>query len=66
MTEMDPEARGLTLGIAFAIVTVGRTIGSSLSGLIYEHLGMWVCGIIACGALIVGGTAVQLGARHHR
>jgi len=66
MTEMDPEARGLTLGIAFAIVTIGRTVGSSVSGLIYEHLGMWVCGVIACGALIVGGTAVQLGARHHR
>jgi predicted MFS family arabinose efflux permease len=61
-TEIDPEARGATLGLLLAVVTCIRAVGSVLGTSLYDGPGIGAVGIaaavaIACGAL----TMVLLG-----
>lgn len=66
MTEIHPDARGLTVGVAFGLATVGRAIASPVSGWVYERFGMGANGCIAGVALVAGVAAMGVGLRGQR
>jgi len=53
VTELDPEARGAAVGVAFALVTVARAVGTLAGTWLYAGRGMGWVGSVAAATIAV-------------
>lgn len=63
VTELDPDARGGAVGVAIAVVTLGRAAGTAVATPTYTSWGMGTVGVVAAVGALLTATLVVVAVR---
>jgi predicted MFS family arabinose efflux permease len=58
VAELDPHARGVSMGVGAAVATVGRAAGSLVGIVIYARAGIGLTGLVAAAIAAIGGLVL--------